>query len=100
MKPFKQENFASIVTLSLALFVGLAPAAFAADIPNLPELGATDVIDWSVTHPAGVQSFTVGHVTLSEQGSVFKQLIQGSVGWAGNFPTGTTSNTTKNPAVR
>ncbi len=56
---------------------------------HLAALGANETIDWSVTHPVGAQSFTVNDITISEPSSTFKQLIQGAVGWAGNFPTGT-----------
>ncbi len=89
MKVIKPKHFAGIGLLSLAFFGDLVPEAFATDITSLSALGANTIIDWSVTHPASAQSFTVGDVTFSEPSSIFKQLIEGSVGWAGNFPTGT-----------
>jgi hypothetical protein len=89
MNVFNQINFARIGFLSLVFLGGLGRTALAANVTSLAALGANETIDWSVTHPVSAQSFTVNGITISEPSSIFKQLIQGAVGWAGNFPTGT-----------
>ncbi len=89
MNRCKQSTFARIGFLSLVVSTCLVRTTLAANVTTLAALGANETIDWSVTHPVGAQSFTVNNVTISEPSSTFKQLIQGAVGWAGNFPTGT-----------